>query len=279
MNPVSFTQSFGQSIAISTVATYRWGGLPKACIHPLVTPAGHRLTGFEMSDHVWHRGVWFTIKFVNGANFWEEHVPFGAQKSVAEPICEIIDRDRARISHRLHWDSETTGVAIDERRAVTFGPGVIDWSTELRAEKDLTLDRTPYTTWGGYSGLSYRAARELHEVNFLLPNGDTVASLAGQPHDWTVMQGAVDGGGPGQRVSMGMIDHPSNPRSPVPWYNKSGNGFNYMNAAFLFHEPLRLARGESLKFNYRILYRDGEWTLNEFQRLAAEFRASKPNVS
>jgi hypothetical protein len=276
----SFSQAWDDSIVVhSAGATYRWGNLPKACIHPLVTPAGHRLTGFEMSDHVWHRGIWFTIKFVNGANFWEEQAPYGVQKSSAEPVCEVLDRDRVRMSHRVRWESETTGVAIDERRQVLFAPGVINWSTELRAEKDLTLDRTPYTTWGGYGGLSYRASRELHDVNFLLPNGDTVASLAGQSHDWTVMQAAVDGAGAGQRVSIGMIDHPSNPRSPVPWYNKSGNGFNYMNAAFLFHEPVTVKRGDSLKFNYRICYRDGEWSAAEFKHLAEEFRATKPAVS
>jgi len=279
MNPISFKQTWNDSIDVSTGATYRWGDLPKACIHPLATAAGHRLTGFEMSDHVWHRGIWFTIKFVNGTNFWEEQPPFGVQKSASEPTCEIIDRDHTRVSHRVRWDSEATGVAIDERRQIVFGAGVIDWSCELRAEKDLTLDRTPYTTWGGYGGLSYRAARELHDVNFLLPNGDTVASLAGQPHDWTVMQAAVDGAGAGQRVSIGMIDHPGNPRTPSPWYNKSGNGFNYMNAAFLFHERLTVARGESLRFNYRILYRDGQWSTSEFKQLADEFRATKSNVS
>jgi hypothetical protein len=278
--PASFSQTFDESIVVhSTGATYRWGNLPKACIHPLVTPAGHRLTGFEMSDHVWHRGIWFTIKFVNGTNFWEEQAPFGVQQSSSEPTCEMIDRDRVRTTHRVRWNSEATGVVIDERRQMVLSAGVIDWSTELRAEKDLTLDRTPYTTWGGYGGLSYRASRELHDVNFLLPNGDTVASLAGQPHDWTMMQASVDGAGTGQRVSIGMIDHPSNPRSPSPWYNKSGNGFNYMNAAFLFHEPLSAKRGESLKFNYRICYRDGVWTRDEFRQLAEQFRTTKPAVS
>src|SRR5687768_15691653 len=95
MSAVSFTQTWNDSIAISTGAggaAYRWGGLPKPCIHPLVTPAGHRLTGFEMSDHVWHRGLWFTIKFVNGTNFWEEQAAFGVQDSASEPICEMIGR-------------------------------------------------------------------------------------------------------------------------------------------------------------------------------------------
>jgi hypothetical protein len=280
--PISFSQTFNDRVATATSAgdaVYCWGSLPKACVHPLTTPAGHRLTGFEMSDHMWHRGIWFTIKFVNGTNFWEEQAPFGVQKSVAEPTCEVLDRDRVRLLHHVQWGSEATGVVIDERRQLTFNAGTIDWSFELRAEKDLTLDRTPYTTWGGYGGLSYRAARELHDVNFLLPNGDTVASLAGQAHVWTVMQAAVDGAGAGQRVSIGMIDHPSNPRSPSPWYNKSGNGFNYMNAAFLFHEQMTIRRGESLKFNYRILYRDGQWTAGEFKKLANEFRAMKPSVT
>jgi hypothetical protein len=93
------------------------------------------------------------------------------------------------------------------------------------------------------------------------------------------MQAAVDGAGAGQRVAIGMIDHPTNPRAPVPWYNKSGNGFNYMNAAFLFHEQVTVKRGESLKFNYRMCYRDGEWTRDEFKQLAEQFRASRPNVS
>lgn len=279
MNPISFKQTWNDSIAASTGATYRWGGLPKACIHPLTTAAGHRLTGFEMSDHVWHRGVWFTIKFVNGTNFWEELPPFGVQESVHDPTCTVLDRDHIRMLAYVQWNSEATGVAIDERRQITFAPGVIDWSCELRAKQDLTLDRTPYTTWGGYGGLSYRAARELHDVNFLLPNGEAVASLAGQAHDWTVMQAAVDGAGAGQRVSIAMIDHPGNPRSPSPWYNKSGTGFNYMNAAFLFHEPMTVARGESLKFHYRIPYRDGQWSTSEFKQLAEEFRATDPNAS
>jgi len=114
-------------------------------------------------------------------------------------------------------------------------------------------------------------------VNFLLPGGDTVTALAGQRHDWTVMQAKVDGG-PDQRVSLAMIDHPSNPRSPSPWYCKSGNGFNYMNPAFLFHEPMTLKKEQSLRFRYRVFYRDGCWSATEFAALANAFRAAEENV-
>ena len=267
--PLSFRQVWNDRVEVGACATYRCGpSLPKPCVHPLVTPGGHVLSGFEMSDHVWHRGLWFTIKFVNGTNFWEEHAPFGVQVSRGQPMVELLGERRLRITHRLMWTSEATGDVIDEARVLTFrGDGVVDWATQLRAMKDLTLDRTPYTTWGGYGGLAFRAARELHEVNFLVCGGETVTALAGQPFPWTVLQAKVDGGAE-QHVSIGMIDDPRNPRSPSPWYCKSGNGFNYMNPALLFHEPMYLKEGDALRLRYRVMYRDGLWSPDELAAAA-----------
>jgi hypothetical protein len=222
-----------------------------------------------MSDHVWHRGLWFAFKFVNGANFWEEHPPFGVQVSRSQPTCELLGPRRLRVTHHLEWTSDATGAVIDEMRRLTFrDDGVIDWATELRGLKDVTLDRTPYTTWGGYGGLAFRAARELHDVNFLLPGGETVTALAGQSHKWVVMQAAVDGGAE-QHASIGMIEDPRNPRSPTPWYCKSGNGFNYVNPALLFHEPMALEAGDAVRLRYRVMWRDGLWTADEFAAAAA----------
>jgi len=275
-SPITFRQTWNQDVEVragESAATYRFGSLPKACIHPLLTQAGHGLTGFEMSDHVWHRGIWFTIKLINDANYWEENPPFGIQESRSQPKCELIAPDALRLTHEVHWTAEATDLVIREQRDLTFRPrdGIIDWSSELLAAQDLTLDRTPYTTWGGYGGLSYRATRQLHDANFLLPSGETVTGLAGQTHDWVVLQGSVDDG-PNQRVSLAFIDHPGNPRSPSPWYCKAANGYGaYMNAAFLFHEKMPVARGQSLRFRYRICYRDGTWSAGEFAKIAQEF--------
>jgi len=250
--------------------------LPKAGFHPLTTPHGHVLTGWEMSDHVWHRGLWFTIKFVNGDNFWEERPPFGVQASIAEPRVEALAENTACISHEVRWDSPSQGTLLRESRKIkthleTDGVTVLDWSTTLRAEKDVALDRTPFTTWGGYGGLAFRAAREWHEAEFLLPDGRSVPEITGDPHSWVVLQGRMDGGA-NERVSLGIIDHPENPGSPVPWYAKSPQGFAFLNAAFLFHGPVSLAAGENLHFRYRVFYRDGLWTASDFNALAGAFR-------
>jgi hypothetical protein len=281
----SFRQSWDNRIELGDPAeppsvVYQFNpSLPKPCIHPFLTPRGHQLSGFEMSDHVWHRGLWFTVKFINGSNFWEERPPFGIQVSQSQPLCELLTPTSLRISHSLDWTSEATGIVLNEKRTITCKPdptgiGIIDWNTDLHIAQDLTLDRTPYTTWGGYGGMSFRASRELHDSSFLLPTGETVQALTGQPHDWVVLQSKVDDG-PGENVSLGIVDHPSNPRSPTPWYCKCASGFTFMNAAFLFHQPMTVQRGQSLRFHFRILYRDGLWSAQEFAPLASAFRQTE----
>jgi hypothetical protein len=69
-----------------------------------------------------------------------------------------------------------------------------------------------------------------------------------------------------------MIDHPDNPRSPMPWYCRSGEGYDLMCAAFLFHEPMTLAKGRQIVLRHRVLYRDGWWEAQEFAKLAGAFR-------
>lgn len=263
----------------AAASVYRYGNkIPKACVHPLSTPAGHCLSGFEMSDHVWHRGLWFTIKYLDETNFWEEHEPYGIHLNDADPVCEILDADTVKLTHSVRWESDATGLAIREKRTLTFranvdGTRFIDWDAELVPTKDLKLDRTPYTTWGGYGGLSLRGSREMHNLKFVLPGGATTEGLAGDPHDWLIMQGDVDGG-PEQKAAFAIIDHPGNPRSPSPWYAKC-TGMNYINAAFLFHEAMHIKAGEPLRFKYRVCYRDGLWDADEFAGIAKEYRNTK----
>lgn len=275
---MKITQTYDQTIEIEAAgsATYRHGSaLPKPCVHPITTPAGATLTGFEMSDHVWHRGLWFTIKFINGVNFWEENAPFGVQTSEVQPTAHFISPNQTRVAHRLNWTSEKTGPVFREMRTLDFAHEGnvrwIDWTSELTAESELKLDRTPYTTWGGYSGLIWRTSREFHGATFTVPGGGTTQQLLGDRHEWALLQGKVDGG-PNRLAAIGIVDHPSNPRAATPWYGKCADGYVFFNAAFLFHEPMDVKAGTTLTFKYRVFYRDGHWTADEFTGLANDFR-------
>ena len=72
--------------------------------------------------------------------------------------------------------------------------------------------------------------------------------------------GTVDGAPAG----IAMLDHPDNPRHPVPFYGSTraatyGEGWsNFLNAAFLFHEPLDVG-AEALRIRHRVVVHDGAW--------------------
>ena len=278
---MKLTHILGQSIELADPARelplwrYVYGGKPKPFFHPICTPAGHCLTLFEPHDHTWHRGLWYTIKFVNGENFWEEREPYGTQRTALPPTVEHMPGGRIVLGSNLAWvRPDGVGVVFHEERRVSYVPlddrsYALDFETALIAQDDLALDRTPYTTWGGYGGLILRGTRNWQETRLLFPDGSTSDRPAGVPATWCDLSGKLDGG-QGQTGGAAIFDHPDNPRHPTPWYGTTGPG-HYLNAAFLFHEPLSLARDETLAFRYRVLIHDGIWDAARLQAAYAAY--------
>jgi hypothetical protein len=222
----------------------------KPHLHPIHAPNGRLLTRVSPPDHEWHRALWFAIKYVNGENFWEEVEPFGDQFEVeGEP-------------GRIEWRRPSGEVVIEERREITVGGPTIDWTTTLRPVVDVELERTPYTTWGGYGGLTLRGAGDWEDTRILLADGSVHRRPEGVPSPWCDLAGPDAG--------MLFLDHPGNVRHPVPWYGATRSRVygtdgwsNYLNAAFLFHDGLRLAAGEELALRYRVVVHDGGWGVDE----------------
>jgi hypothetical protein len=232
-------------------------------VHPLATPSGAVLTRDAPDDHPWHHALWFTIKFVNEENFWEEVPPYGVLRHV-DPTT-------------LHWirpDRET--VVIVERRTITevdLGADAyaLDWSITLEPKAAVVLDRTPFTTWGGYGGLSLRGRPDWTDTRLLLDDGSTHDRVLGTRSAWCDLSGRVDGGEGGALLLHG----PANPRHPVPWYGSTraatygDEGWsNFLNAAFLWDEPLSLDAGEALPLSFRVVVHDGAW---DTERCATEW--------
>lgn len=232
-------------------------------VHPLRTPAGAVLTRNAPEDHPWHHALWFTIKYVNGDNFWEEQPPYGVLRHVGE-----VQRNDAGVSGTLHWiqpDRETVAI-VEERsiREVEVGEDsyALDWSCVLTPRVDVVLDRTPFTTWGGYGGLSMRGRNDWTDTRFLLADLGERERVTGERARWCDLSGSVDGGAGGVLV----LDAPDGVRSPVPWYGSTRSAVygddgwsNFVNAAFLWDEALTVAAGDQLAFRYRVVVHDGVW--------------------
>lgn len=242
--------------AIDERWTYVAEGAPKPFIHPLRTPAGHCVTRLAPPDHAWHRGLWFTIKYVNGDNFWEEVEPHGTVRHVGPEA--------------LEWVAPSGDVVLREKRRLSAVELDDDaWALDLRsvltATVDVTLDRTPFSTWGGYGGLALRGPGDWHDTRLLLDDDTVHDRLLGVASAWCDLSGAF--AADGSTGGIALLDHPTNPRTPVPWYGSTRSptygteGWsNFLNAAFLFHEPLQVGAGDELAFTYRAVLHDGIWS-------------------
>lgn len=246
---------------------YVFDGQPRPFLHPVTTPRGTVLSVDAPADHPWHHGLWFTFKYVNGENFWEEVPPFGTLRQSMSPT---VDATSTRIVRRneLDWTSADGAVVIDEQLVLTDRQvpysHLLDIEVTLRPRIDVVLDRTPFTTWGGYGGLTLRGRPDWHDTTLRIDDGTDHEILRGERSAWCTLEGVV---GDGDQVSgIAVFDHPSNPRSPVTWYASTRSttygdeGWsNFVCAALLWDEPLALAAGEELHLRYGVVTHDGPW--------------------
>lgn len=253
---------------------YVYGGKPKPFFHPLTTPAGHCLTIFEPSDHVWQRGLWFAPKFINGQNFWEEKIhPFATQRSGI--VTSGTDNNNIISVHsKVNWFGSDDVQLISESRMFTHEPldqdaYTLTFTFELTPLIDVTFDRTPFNgKWGGYGGMAFRGNRNWIKTILTFDDGTTSDRPTPKLSKWCDLTGLIDGGRDCY-AGVAMFDHPTNVRHPVPWYGGTGPN-HYFNAAMFFHEPLAWPAGKLFELKYRVLVHDHVWDAN---RLNAAYAA------
>jgi hypothetical protein len=245
---------------------------PRPYVHPLTTPAGAVLSVEAPADHPWHHALWFTIKFVNGENFWEEYGDFGTLRT------RRVSRSADAIRADLDWIApDGTTPRASEIRTLHTTPldddaYAIDWTEQLTVPEPTVLDRTPFTTWGGYGGLTLRGAPTWTDTVVRLDDGADRERALGEPSRWLAIDGtAHEGVGTPSAAGVVILDHPDNPRFPTPWYASTradtyGDGWaNFVNAAFLWDEPLTIGPSRPLDLRHRVLVHDGSWTRDRIE--------------
>jgi Methane oxygenase PmoA len=240
---------------------YDYASAPKPFIHPLRLPDGTIITEHEPADHLWHRGLWFAFKFVNGINYWEERDEiFGYQRNKHmgagdSPTGEVT------LSQTLLWSDTSEGKIIElpqcwEQRSILAdlddaGNLCLSWLMKLTAmDKDVTLDRTPFTTWGGYGGLFVRLKNDLENPRLVFDDGTVTTRCTGERYKW----GGIEGTTPdGKDCAVVFLPSPQNTRSPEPFYGAAKTDYNFFGPAPLFHEPIVLKAGETFTYQVKVL--------------------------
>jgi len=233
----------------------------KPYFHPLATTTGEVFSDLRPKDHPWHRALWFSWKFINGINYWEENPSTGksrGQTLLLSTKRKISPENEVRVDMTLAYApaGDTTQI-MREKRVVFIAPpdenGVyaIDWSSEFQAlENDVVLDRTPIPGqlkgrgYGGYAGWSIRMNKDVKGGVFLNSEGLIGMAAHRQAARWT-MYTAVSGG------TLIFMDHPENLRYPAKWY--IAEKMPYFGPAVIMDAPHTIKAGELLKLRYRLM--------------------------
>lgn len=236
----------------------------KPSFHPLTAPGGETLSAFRPLDHPWHRGAWWSWKFLNRQNFWEEDaagVPLDGLTEVASVQFQPHDDFSATIRLELRYSLKSGLLLLREVRTLEVSPPASDGSYAITSRHSFTaVEPVAVDAWY-YGGFSLRLAGEtlpswqfLDPAGFFSPSRQSNLSrehgqprLASPPVPWVAF--VENPSGPGQGVAL--FDHPANPRHPSPWLVLRDMPF--FGPVFTASEPLSLAPGETLDLRYQLL--------------------------
>ncbi len=245
----------------------------KPLFHPVALPGQPSLTWDQPGDHRWHRALWFSWKFINGVNYWEEDPRTGAANGRTEwsaPRIETRPDYGARIALDITYRPAGGAAVLTETRVIVVSPPAPDGSWQMDWDMTFTvphgqvrLDRTPLPTepdgkpYGGYAGLSVRLAQDLRDIRATTSEGPV--SFSGGRFRGKAPAFDYAGTLNGRTAGIAIVSHPANVNSPSPWYAIQDGPMLYFSPAVLCYGALELKKDETLRLRYRVLVHPGAW--------------------
>lgn len=266
--------------------------LSKPNFHPVALPGRSDLTWLSPPDHPWHLALFFSWKYLNKVNYWEENagVANGATRWTDVKV-ETRPDFGAAISMRLHYRPQSAAVdVLSEARVISISPPgadgsyFMDWIQEFSAgNEDVTMDRTPPDTRpdgnarGGYAGLSVRLAKDL--ANPRITATAETGAMQNNRYGFAATAAEFNGEIDGAEAGIAFFDHPANLRAPSRWYgimDKSAP-FWFLNASLLQLEQYRLPAREKMLLRYRVYVHPGRWDASRLEKEQARFVREQKN--
>ncbi|MGH3762692.1 PmoA family protein [Actinophytocola sp.] len=239
---------------------------PRPYFHPLRTLAGDVVSLYRPHDHVWHKGIAWSLPNVSDrtgtANFWGgptyrrgrgyEQLPNnGTTRHLAFPSTG------SPVAESLAWETEQGERWFTESRelsfAVTPGAWTLGFATRLTNVSGREIVFGSPTTEGrenaGYGGLFWRGPRSFTGGLVRTPSAAGGDELMGVRAPWLAYRGRHDGHG---RYSTLVFVA----ESAVTWFVRA-TPFAAVCPAPFFDTEVPLPAGESLSYRYTVVIADG----------------------
>ncbi|MGN8027456.1 PmoA family protein [Microbacterium sp. 22242] len=251
---------------------------PKPYLDPLRTRAGRVVSLFRPWDHVWHKGIAWSLPVVGEENFWGGPTyvhgapghgyvqrPNNGTQAVVGGVRTSVRDGVAEIGHAVRWTTESGAHLFDESRTITARilderSWALTFETGMTNVSDAPIAIGSPTTRGrenaGYGGLFWRGPRSFTGGTLVTATGSGSGSdVRGQRHEWMGFAGRHD---VIDAVSLlVMVDAAENPHHPPQWFARSEE-FAALNPAPFFSEELTIAPGETAVFRYGVGIADAD---------------------
>jgi hypothetical protein len=243
---------------------------PKPYLHPIRTLAGDLVSLYRPHDHVWHKGIAWSLPHVGEHNFWGGPTYVHGRSYVQRPnngsaLHRSLDTlTGTGFDHTLDWVSEQGDPVVTERRTLTWTIAddvswVLTFATTMTNVSGATLAFGSPTTKGrenaGYGGLFWRGPRSFTGGLLQSPAGVGGDELRGSRGPWLAFRGRHDG--VDRSSTVVVVDDTANPHHPPQWFARTED-FACLNPAPFFSRELDLAAGESVSFRYAVVIADGD---------------------
>lgn len=247
---------------------------PRPYFHPVRTLGGDLVSLYRPHDHVWHKGIAWSLGNVGPANFWggptyrrgRGYQQLGNNGRMRHESFEAAEsRDGLLlIDERLSWITGAGETWIEERRriGVSVLPDGIAWrlsfATAMHNVSGGLIPIGSPTTEGrpeaGYSGLFWRGPRSFSGGTVLTSQGPGGEELMGWRGPWLGYTGQHDGHG--RLSTLLFCDGAQNFSFPSQWFVRTGSYACVCPAPF-FSQEYPLAAGQTLVLGYDVLVADG----------------------
>ena len=246
---------------------------PRPYFSPIRTLGGEVVSLFRPHDHVWHKGIAWSMPVVGNENFWGGPTFVSGQGYVQLPnngtqahrgFDERSDAAAgARLVERLDWVTEGGELVFDERRTVAAtvlddDAWLLAFETRMRNVSGRDLPIGSPTTRGrenaGYGGLFWRGPRSFTGGDLLAPGVAGGDELRGIRAPWMGFSGRHDGTGAASTIVM--VDVPGNVGHPTRWFARSEE-FACICPAPFFSDEHTIVAGDTLVLRYGVLIADG----------------------
>jgi hypothetical protein len=247
---------------------------PKPYIHPLRTRAGKVVSLFRPHDHVWHKGIAWSLPHVGEENFWggptyihgRFYVQLANNGTQAHRRIAVMNRDgdTATFAHDLDWITQSGALFFTERRTlrahlISRDAWALTFETQMTNVSGTDVAMGSPTTKGrenaGYGGLFWRGPRSFTGGQFVTAEGLGGEEVRGRRMQWMAFAGRHDETDAESLVLM--VDDAANPNHPPQWFARTEE-FACLNPAPFFSEELTVEQGATVRFRYGVGIADAD---------------------